>query len=206
MLKTFRRNADLKGALILLLLSSISLFASTDSLQATATHSYIIVPASSVVSDVKNSAEPGKTIQSFAIEFAQSHEAKLITTYSTGFVGFVLETDPETAQRMSADSRITHVHPLEPKKESENLDEKMSWLLSDCPYDYCGHMTVTGFVIKVTVDTSGFVPTGLPYEREEVDTIDPFEELVLLFKDIPRNPGIPAYSSDCLFHAESSRL
>src|SRR5690625_5621587 len=73
----------------------------------------------------------------------------------------------------------------------------MSWLLSDCPYDYCGHMTVTGFVIKVTVDTSGFVPTGLPYEREEVDTIDPFEELVLLFKDIPRNPSVGDEDVDC---------
>lgn len=115
MFNKIRRNAALKGGLILLLLSSSSLFASTDSLQPTATHSYIIVPADSVVSDVKNSAEPGKTIQSFAIEFAQSHEAKLITTYSTGFVGFVLETDLETAQRMSTDSRITHVHPLDPK-------------------------------------------------------------------------------------------
>src|SRR5690625_5465879 len=178
MFNKIRRNAALKGGLILLLLSSSSLFASTDSFKPTATHSYIIVPANSTVSDVKSSAEPGKTIQSFAIEFAQSYEAKLITTYSTGFVGFVLVTDLETAQRMGADARVTHVHPLEPKKESENLDEKMSWLLSDCPYDYCGHMTVTGFVIKVTVDTSGFVPTGLPYEREEVDTIDPFEELV----------------------------
>src|SRR5690625_5128161 len=115
MLKKVHSNAALKGRLILLLLSSSSLFASTDCIQATATQRYIIVPASSAATDVKNSAEPGKTIQSFDIEFAQSHEAKLITTYSTGFVGFVLETDPETAQRMSADSRITHVHPLDPK-------------------------------------------------------------------------------------------
>lgn len=73
----------------------------------------------------------------------------------------------------------------------------MIWLLSDCSYDYCDHMTVTGFVIKVTVDTSGFVSTGLPYERKEVDTIDPSDDLALLFKDIPRNPGVGDEDVDC---------
>src|SRR5690625_2711624 len=176
--KTYQTIVLGGGVILLLLLFSSSLFASTDSFKPAATQSYIVVPANLTVSDIKNSAEPGQAIQSFATEFAQSYEAKLITTYSTDFVGFVLDTDPETARRMNADKRIKHIHPVAQNKESLNLDEKMSWLLSDCPYDYCGHMTVTGFVIKVTVDTSGFVPTGLPYEREEVDTIDPFEELV----------------------------
>ena len=66
-------------------------------------------------------------------------------------------------------------------------------------------MTVTGFVIKVTVDTSGFVPTGLPYEREEVDTIDPSDDRALQFKDIPRNPGAGDEDIDCSSICGSNR-
>lgn len=138
-------------------------------------------------------------MQIHARTIALAYGVELLSTYSSSLLGFSISATEKSVARIAQDERVRDIF-VGSKPNSIcigsaefngfSCDSNAKIQGEDCPYDYCGHMVVTGFVIKMVYDNSGQVPPGVHVETPDVDGLpDLFENVLLPFKDIPRKSG-----------------